>query len=69
MTYYLKQWGWVCDSVHTLKSRGDGLSTLEESLISCGFAGFFEEYEPVFLAKENVYRWIELGISENEDTK
>ena len=29
---------------------------VEETLILCGLAGFFEEYVPVFLAGENVYR-------------
>jgi len=35
---------------------GDGLLTVEETLILCGFEGFHEEYVPVFLAGKNVYR-------------
>lgn len=35
--------------------RGNRLFTVEEIASLRGFAGFFEDYEPVFLAKENVY--------------
>ena len=31
-------------------SCGDGMLAVEETLILCGLAGFFEEYVPVFLA-------------------
>ena len=37
-------------------SCGDGMLAVKETLISCGLAGFLEEYVPVFLAGENVYR-------------
>ena len=37
-------------------SRGDGLLAIKESLILCGFEGFFVEYEPVLLAGKNEYR-------------
>ena len=37
-------------------SCGDGLFAVEETLILCGLAGFFEGYVPVFLAGKNVYR-------------
>jgi hypothetical protein len=36
--------------------RGDCVLAIEETLILCGFAGFFEEYVPVFLERKNVYR-------------
>ena len=35
---------------------GDGMSAVEETLILCGLAGFFEDYVPVFLAEKNVDR-------------
>ena len=35
---------------------GDGLLAVEETLILCGLAGFFEDYVPVFLAGKNVDR-------------
>ena len=34
----------------------DGLLAVEETLILCGLEGIFEEYVPVLLAGENVYR-------------
>ena len=37
-------------------SCGDCLFAIEETLSLCGLTGFFEEYEPVFLAGKNVYR-------------
>ena len=35
---------------------GGCLLAIEQTLILCGLAGFFEEYVPVFLADKNVYR-------------
>ena len=35
---------------------GDGVLAIEETLSLCGLTGFFEEYEPVFLAGKNAYR-------------
>ena len=35
---------------------GDGMFVIEETLSLCGLTGFFEEYEPVFLAGKNAYR-------------
>lgn len=35
---------------------GDGLFAVEETLILCGLAGFFEDYVPVFLTGKNVDR-------------
>ena len=35
---------------------GECLLAIEETLILCGLAGFFEEYVPVFLAEKNVYK-------------
>ena len=43
-------------SVSEDKSCGDGLPAVEETLILCGLAGFFEDYVPVFLAGKNVDR-------------
>lgn len=41
---------------------------VKEILILCGLAGFFEEYVPVFLAGENVYRNLR-GVQKFVDTK
>lgn len=38
---------------------------VEETLILCGLAGFFEEHVPVFLRNINVYRVnLTIGVSE-----
>ncbi|MCI5503351.1 MAG: recombinase family protein [Eubacterium sp.] len=39
-----------------IDARGKRLFAIEETLSLCGLTGFFEEYEPVFLAGKNVYR-------------
>ena len=39
-----------CYLYHFLKPRGDSLFAVEEILILCGLAGFFERYVPVSLA-------------------
>ncbi len=41
---------WVVHLNCTLMACGDGLFAVEETLSLCGLAGFFEEYEHVFLA-------------------
>ena len=44
---------------------GDCLLTVEETLILCGLAFFFEELVPVFLRNINVYRVnLTIGVSE-----
>lgn len=37
-------------------ARRDCLFAVEETLILCGLAGFFEDYVPVFLIGKNVDR-------------
>ena len=44
--------GYVCRK----QACGDGMFAVEETLILCGLAGFFEDYVPVFLTGKNVYR-------------
>ena len=46
----------VLQSNTTPDACGGCLLAIEETLILCGLAGFFEEYVPVFLADKNVYR-------------
>lgn len=46
----------LCRPVSEDEPCGDGLLAVEETLILCGLAGFFEDYVPVFLAGKNVDR-------------
>lgn len=43
-------------SVEDDNTCGDCLFAVEETLILCGLAGFFEDYVPVFLIGKNVDR-------------
>ena len=44
------------NGVSTDTACGDGMFAVEETLILCGLAGFFEDYVPVFLTGKNVER-------------
>lgn len=46
----------MCGFIPEHGAYRDGLLAVEETLILCGLAGFFEGYVPVFLAGKNEYR-------------